>query len=95
MISKKLSTFLPRRHVLEAISDLSVAEGIVKMSKVGLKCSTDSWDRSKGKCTTVRCSRDFSVPSVHIEIKYRVTHLVANLGWVDLDLGCSTILLGQ
>ena len=26
---------------------------------------------------------------------YRVTHLVANLGWVDLDLGCSTILLGQ
>ena len=26
---------------------------------------------------------------------YRVTHLVANLGWVDLDLGCSNILLGQ
>ena len=26
---------------------------------------------------------------------YRVTHLVANLGWVDFDLGCSTILLGQ
>ena len=24
---------------------------------------------------------------------YRVTHLVANLGWVDFDLGCSTILL--
>ena len=28
-------------------------------------------------------------------ILYRVTHLVANLGWVDYDLGCSTILLGQ
>ena len=28
-------------------------------------------------------------------IAYRVTHLVANLGWVDFDLGCSTILLGQ
>ena len=27
--------------------------------------------------------------------KYRVTSLVANLGWVDLDLGCSTTLLGQ
>ena len=26
---------------------------------------------------------------------YRVTHLVANLGWVDFDLGCSTILLGH
>ena len=26
---------------------------------------------------------------------YRVTHLVANLVWVELDLGCSTILLGQ
>ena len=23
---------------------------------------------------------------------YRVTHLLANLGWVDFDLGCSTIL---
>ena len=27
--------------------------------------------------------------------QYRVTHLVAILGWVDLDLGCSTILLGH
>ena len=26
---------------------------------------------------------------------YRVTHLVVYLGWVDFDLGCSTILLGQ
>ena len=26
---------------------------------------------------------------------YRVTQQVADLGWVDLDLGCSTILLGQ
>ena len=24
--------------------------------------------------------------------KYRVTHLLANLGWVDFDLGCSIIL---
>ena len=24
---------------------------------------------------------------VHIDILYKVTHLVANLGWVDLDLG--------
>ena len=26
---------------------------------------------------------------------YREFHLLANLGWVDFDLGCSTILLGQ
>ena len=31
----------------------------------------------------------------HRLLLYRVTHLVANLGWVDFDLGCSTILLGQ
>ena len=30
-----------------------------------------------------------------VDDAYRVTHLVANLGWVDLDLECSTILLGQ
>ena len=24
---------------------------------------------------------------------YRVTHLLANLGWVDLDFGCSTLCL--
>ena len=26
---------------------------------------------------------------------YRVGHLLAELGWVDLDLECSTIMLGQ
>ena len=26
---------------------------------------------------------------------YRVTQQVSDLGWVDLDLGCFTILLGQ
>ena len=26
---------------------------------------------------------------------YREFNLLANLGWVDFDLGCSTILLGQ
>ena len=26
---------------------------------------------------------------------YRVSHLVADLGWVDLDLGCSTTLPGH
>ena len=28
-------------------------------------------------------------------VEYRVNHLLANLGWVGLDLGCSTILLRQ
>ena len=27
--------------------------------------------------------------------QYREFHLLANLGWVDLDLECFTILLGQ
>ena len=26
---------------------------------------------------------------------YRVDHLLTNLGWVDLDLECSNVLLGQ
>ena len=29
------------------------------------------------------------------QVIYRVAHLLANLGWVDFDLECSTILLGQ
>ena len=32
---------------------------------------------------------------IPISDMYRVTHLLANLGWVDFDLGCSTILFGQ
>ena len=30
-----------------------------------------------------------------IEVFYRVTHLLANLGWVDFDLRSSPGLLGQ
>ena len=33
--------------------------------------------------------------SEEISSLYRVTLVVEYLGWVDLDLGCSTILLGQ
>ena len=29
------------------------------------------------------------------EIHYRVAHLLTDLGWVDLDLVCSSTLLGQ
>ena len=32
----------------------------------------------------------FTVFSPESCIVYRVTHLLADLGWVDLDLGCST-----
>ena len=28
-------------------------------------------------------------------VMYRVGHLFADLGWVDLDLECFTIMLGQ
>ena len=49
------------------------------------------WD---ARCFLVlqSCSID-SVWSAWAE--YRVAHLLANLSWVDFDLGCSTILLGQ
>ena len=30
-----------------------------------------------------------------IQVQYRASHVLEDLGWVDLDLGCSTILLGQ
>ena len=34
-------------------------------------------------------------PFLLLMSQYRVTLVVEYLGWVDLDLGCSTILLGQ
>ena len=30
----------------------------------------------------------------YVDVKNRVRHLPGYLGWVDLDLGCSTILFG-
>ena len=30
-----------------------------------------------------------AVPKCRLQINYRVAHLLANLGWVDLDLGSS------
>ena len=32
---------------------------------------------------------------LELKIKYRVTMVVAHLGWFDLDLSCSTLLLGS
>ena len=32
---------------------------------------------------------------LRIKYKYRVTRQVSDLGWVDSDLACSLILLGQ
>ena len=37
----------------------------------------------------------FPVCILEKTILYRVGHLLADLGWVDLDLKCSTIMLGQ
>ena len=34
-------------------------------------------------------------PSWFFQVQYRVELVVWQLGWVDLDLECSTILLGQ
>ena len=39
--------------------------------------------------------RKLSFSPLQMSSLYRVGHLVVQLGWVDLDLGCSTILLGQ
>ena len=41
-----------------------------------------------------RLFRRGEIPAVRKGL-YRVTLVVEYLGWVDLDLGCSTILLGQ
>ena len=30
-----------------------------------------------------------------LHVVYRMTMVVAHLGWVDLDLGCTTLLLGS
>ena len=44
-----------------------------------------------GQAVHVRLSYHFSI---FLELLYnRVTHLLANLGWVDFDLGCSTLCL--
>ena len=32
---------------------------------------------------------------MELGLTYRVTLVVEYLGWINLDLGCSTILLGQ
>ena len=39
-------------------------------------------------------NRSQNVSLTSPKLHYRVGHLVVQLGWVDLDLGCSTILLG-
>ena len=35
------------------------------------------------------------LPNREVSLHYRVGHLLADLGWVDLDLECSIILPGQ
>ena len=40
------------------------------------------------------CNTNGCPGKVHL-LNYRVSHVLEDLGWVDLDLGCSTILLGQ
>ena len=37
----------------------------------------------------------FQVGLVDTKLKYGVIQQVSDLGWVDLDVGCSTILFGQ
>ena len=37
----------------------------------------------------------YSSPTLDDSSQYRASHVLEDLGWVDLDLGCSTTLLGQ
>ena len=37
-----------------------------------------------------RPGKVYKAQDAKIRLFYRVTHLLADLGWVDLDLGCST-----
>ena len=43
----------------------------------------------------VQGSNDTYTAVTYVNVQYRVGHLLADLGWVDLDLECSTIMLGQ
>ena len=46
--------------------------------------------------TVERCeTRLAELGKILLKCIYRVTKVVADLGWVDLDLGCCTIWLGQ
>ena len=56
------------------------------------------------RCPEIYVKQAFSYDSIILILiiqllafggKYRVIQQVSDLGWVDLDLGCSTILLGQ
>ena len=49
---------------------------------------TDNWKGGGPKYRKFMCL-------ICTEIHYRVAHLLTDLGWVDLDLGCSSTLLGQ
>ena len=53
--------------------------------------------REESIYATVTPSEDFHCifGIIELSLDYRVTLVVEYLGWVDLDLGCSTILLGQ
>ena len=56
-------------------------------------CHSESWEASKSlkmrnDFISWRLARKYS-GSARRGALYRVTHLLANLGWVDFDLGCS------
>ena len=74
------------RYVVEGVAEIGAHEG-------GEAGQEDVGDNAHGP--QVGGQRDGLVVDDLSRKEYRVTHLVANLGWVDFDLGCSTVLLGQ
>ena len=46
-----------------------------------IRCINESITAGVSSCGMTRGEK--------LEQEYRVTHLLANLGWVDFDLGCS------
>ena len=84
-------------HVYGLRSMLSVTALIYEVNQPN--CSLN-WS-STFIATLVRTPNHVQLPSwfikliVSIRCRYRVSHHVSDLGWVDIDFGCSTALLGQ
>ena len=63
---------------------------------VPLTRQTDGFIDGRGKLRMFLCLTQAAKPARILFVptaNYKVSHLLANLGWVALDLGCSAILL--
>ena len=79
----------------EAFRDLKVMTSLDLSENNITKILPKTFD-GNDNLETVKLSHNKGWSSVMLRgSQYRVGHLLADLGWVDLDLACSTIMLGQ